>query len=276
MKKLCSINCLLFLLAVSLFAVTFAVAQEGPAPGVEESRPQEEALPDGQASSHDFSRMSPVLWSYAVAATDGAVSCQELSTENGKRSCQLEAKVLASRRLLAEGRCGRFESGSIALKVCTAIKGRSCASWQEPIRSICEAVIKTGAMDQRTVMVKDVAEKVEMASQEETDQGVAWRAEVGGLKLSDLAILFAVIQGYREPVLTRRQETCEAYARAYYVGDGFDPEYFRCTILFSDDPVKKAKDIDRDLDVYRSVRSGAGREACDSIQTVVLREACVR
>ncbi len=275
MKKLCSINCLLFLLAVSLFAVTFAVAQEGPAPGVEESRPQEEALPDGQASSHDFSRMSPVLWSYAVAATGGAVSCDALP-EARRKACRDSDAGLKESVLIVNGQCGRFKPASLNWNICVAHKEKNCLSWKEPVKTMCQVLDKTRAVNERVALVQDVYEQLSAIAQSGDEKDRLVPLELSNVALVDLAESFGVIAGYLEHDPARRQNVCQMFFSAYRVGDGFKKQYFMCEILFGKDPVTVALDINRDLMTYRLAHTGTVKNGCDAIKHSALRRACGR
>ena len=273
MKKLCSINCLLFLLILPLLGVTFAVAQQEPASGVEESRPQEEALPDDQPSQQDLFRMSPALWSYAVTATDGAVSCDALP-EARKRDCQKSVGKLEGFKSIAKGQCGEFNSASLPWNVCVAHKDKNCLSWEEPVKTMCQALNNTKAVNERVAMMQDVYEQLNAIVQSRDEKYRSVRLELRDVSLVDLVEGFGVVAGCLEHDPDRRQNVCQMFFSAYGVGGGFKNQYFMCEILFGNDPVTAALDINRDLMMYRLAHIDTVKNGCDAIKHPDLRSAC--
>lgn len=268
-------KCLLFILVLSAFSGAFAVAQEESAPGVEDARLQEESLPDDQSLRQDIFRMNPALWSYAVAATGGAVSCDALP-EARRKACRDSDAGLKEGVLIVNGQCGRFKPASLNWNICVAHKEKNCLSWKEPVKTMCQVLDKTRAVNERVALVQDVYEQLNAIAQSGDEKDRLVPLELSNVALVDLAEGLGVIAGYLEHDPARRQNVCQMFFSAYRVGDGFKKQYFMCEILFGKDPVTVALDINRDLMTYRLAHTGTVKNGCDAIKHPALRRACGR
>ncbi|MEI8012184.1 MAG: hypothetical protein WCI27_06860 [Candidatus Omnitrophota bacterium] len=215
------------------------------------------------------------LWAYAVVATDGAVRCEELK-EDKRLACEEGVGELIPYKMMAKGLCDRFKTGSLIWKSCVAVRERNCLSWKEPIKKSCQVFDRAMSVSSRIDMVQDVYNEYNSIMQSEEEKDRVFQTELKRVSLVDLAKSFGVISGYFEQHPDQRKNTCQNFFNAYHVGADFKDEYFICEVLFSDDPVKVARDIDRDLTAYRLAQVGKDKKGCVMIKHPALREACGR
>ena len=242
----------------------------------ESQEPAAVDIPPATTSSQDsLSINRPALWAYAVVATDGAARCDQLKAGR-QAGCEAAVSELMNTKFLATGDCGKFKPSSIFWTICVAHKSKNCASLKDPLKIVCEALAKTGNMDERTAMVKDVYDQFEATRQSEDERDRWFKAEDQEVPFDVFVRGFAVMAGYLEPLRERRREVCNAYRRAYDDGGGFQESYFICSVLFADNPPESALVIDRDLGLYNFALHSGDRHSCSRIQDVSLREACGR
>ena len=248
----------LSLIFVLLFAQT-ARAEEAIMTEIPAVIPQENNVSD----------INPALWAYAVVATDGAVRCEEL--EGSRESdCKITVDELLPYKWIAKGQCAKFDRGDLTWKLCVASKEKNCLSWEVPVKTMCQALVKTGDMEWRINMVKEVDSELNTIKQYKKEKECVFFGD----SVRYLVESFSVMAGYFEGRRDRQKSACESFLNLNQVGDGLREEYFMCEVLFGNEPVKTARNISLDWDVYRAARAKKDKTMCDKIKSVALREIC--
>ncbi len=237
--------------------------------------PATQSPPAVTSSQEGLNINRPVLWAYAVVATDGAARCDQLQEER-REGCEGTVSYLMMYKFLATGDCGKFRPASMLWTICVAHKNKNCVSLKDPMKIACEALTKTGDVNERITMVKDAYDQFEGMRHSEDERDSWFKAEAFEVTFDEFVKGFAVMAGYLEPLRERRKNVCEAYRKAYAVGDVFQESFFICSVLFGDNPQVAAAAIDRDLGLYNFALRSGDHHSCSRIEDASLREACGR